>query len=155
MANGSEGSLNLNHIVDSMSEQAAQATSISSPPKPVLALPAPPPHDPDAPIKLNVGTSEPVSLYDKLGPTIVASDGSEYPFELPLRHQRATDDEELTFFALPSLAALSRIGNWAEMDELERSRVLRVLGARNKIRLEGKKAELEKLEQESGAEQLQ
>lgn len=45
--------------------------------KPLLALPAPPPQDPDAPIKLDVGTSEPVSLYDKLGPTIVGSDGSE------------------------------------------------------------------------------
>ena len=31
--------------------------------------------------------------------------------------------------------ALSRIGNWAEMDERERERVLRVLGKRNQIRL--------------------
>lgn len=40
------------------------------------------------------------------------------------------------------------------MDELERSRVLRVLGARNKIRLEGKKAEMEQLER-ARAEKLE
>ncbi|KAM0750791.1 hypothetical protein T439DRAFT_277615, partial [Meredithblackwellia eburnea MCA 4105] len=48
-----------------------------------------------------------VSLFDKLGPTVVSADGT-----------------------------LSRIGNWQEMDDRERTRVLRVLGARNKLRLE-------------------
>ncbi|ORY69174.1 hypothetical protein BCR35DRAFT_308207 [Leucosporidium creatinivorum] len=96
-------------------EESVSAPAPSSPPKPLLALPPPPPHDPDAPIKLDVGTSTPVSLYDKLGPTIVASDGT-----------------------------LSRIGNWGEMDKMERDRVLRVLGARNQIRLEEKKAQLER-----------
>ena len=41
------------------------------------------------------------------------------------------------------------------MDEMERSRVLRVLGARNKVRLEGKKAEMEQLDKERNAEQAQ
>ena len=38
---------------------------------------------------------------------------------------------------LPTLCqTLSRIGNWVEMDDMERMRVLRVLGKRNQIRLE-------------------
>lgn len=43
--------------------------------KPILALEPPPPRDSTSPIQLNVSTSEPVSLYNQLGPTIVASDG--------------------------------------------------------------------------------
>ncbi|GAA6007220.1 hypothetical protein JCM10207_001550 [Rhodosporidiobolus poonsookiae] len=81
-----------------------------SPAPPQLALPAPPQHD-DA-TKLEVG-GESVSLYDRLGPTVVNSDGT-----------------------------LSRIANWTEMTEPEKKRILRVLGARNQIRLEAKKAEL-------------
>ncbi|SCZ87809.1 BZ3500_MvSof-1268-A1-R1_Chr2-3g05277 [Microbotryum saponariae] len=80
----------------------------------MLALPAPETRSADDPIRLNVSTGESYSLYERLGPTIVASDGT-----------------------------LSRIGNWAEMDELERSRVLRVLGKRNQIRLEAKRNEQE------------
>ncbi|GAA6036536.1 hypothetical protein JCM8097_003553 [Rhodosporidiobolus ruineniae] len=78
-----------------------------------LALPAPPEHKEDDPVKLDVN-GEAFSLYDRLGPTVVNSDGT-----------------------------LSRIANWAEMGEAERARILRVLGARNQIRLEAKKAELE------------
>lgn len=45
--------------------------------KPILALEPPPirKNDDSNPIQLNVTTSEPVSLYNQLGPTIVASDG--------------------------------------------------------------------------------
>jgi hypothetical protein len=48
-----------------------------------------------------------ISLGDKLGPTVVHADGT-----------------------------VSRIANWAEMTEIERRNTLRVLGKRNKIRLE-------------------
>lgn len=41
----------------------------------------------------------------------------------------------------PIPQTLSRIGNWQEMDDLERARVLRVLGKRNEIRLTGLRAE--------------
>ncbi|GAA5825969.1 hypothetical protein JCM11251_000070 [Rhodosporidiobolus azoricus] len=86
-----------------------------------LALPAPPEQDADEAIKLDVGTGESVSLYDRLGPTVVNSDGT-----------------------------LSRIANWSEMTEHERNRILRVLGARNQIRLEAKKAELAGDSEEAG-----
>ncbi|KAJ3040904.1 hypothetical protein HK097_002441 [Rhizophlyctis rosea] len=46
-------------------------------------------------------------LYDQLGPLVVNEDGT-----------------------------LSRIGNWHEMSDFERKNVLRVLGKRNKARLE-------------------
>lgn len=46
------------------------------------------------------------------------------------------------------MQTLSRIGNWAEMGEAERERVLRVLGARNKVRLEERKAAAEREEAE-------
>lgn len=48
--------------------------------KPILALEPPPPRDSNSPIQLNVSTSEPVSLYNQLGPTIVASDGVSIRF---------------------------------------------------------------------------
>ncbi|SCV74951.1 BQ2448_7980 [Microbotryum intermedium] len=101
---------------ESSTETSAQQTfptkSTASATTPLLALPAPDATTTDDPIRLNVSTGESYSLYERLGPTIVASDGT-----------------------------LSRIGNWAEMDELERSRVLRVLGKRNQIRLEAKRNE--------------
>ena len=52
------------------SEAAAPAST-----EPLLLEQSPATSDPDAPIKLNVTTSEPVSLYDRLGPSIVSSDG--------------------------------------------------------------------------------
>lgn len=71
------------------------------------------------------------------------------------RWSRRGAPADLPLASLPARArtqtALSRIGNWAEMDELERARVLRVLGARNKVRLEDRKAQLDaedKLKQE-------
>merc|ERR1711939_457971 len=64
-------------------------------------------------IKLDVGSGEAASLYDRMGPTVVNSDGT-----------------------------LSRIANWAEMTPPERERILRVLGSRNKLRLDAKKQEL-------------
>ncbi|GAA5841721.1 hypothetical protein JCM3766R1_005161 [Sporobolomyces carnicolor] len=83
-----------------------------------LALPAPPPPTTSAPaaegaVKLDVSSGESVSLYDRMGPTIVNSDGT-----------------------------LSRIVGWHEMGPEERKRILRVLGKRNGIRLEAKKEEL-------------
>ncbi|KAI5474205.1 hypothetical protein MNV49_003893 [Pseudohyphozyma bogoriensis] len=85
------------------SPTTSEATTDSSKPS-TLMLEGPAPTDPNAPIKLDVGTSEPT---------------------------------------------LSRIGNWHEMDELERARVLRVLGKRNQIRLEERKAALEKEQAEA------
>ncbi|GAA6061743.1 hypothetical protein JCM10212_000476 [Sporobolomyces blumeae] len=101
-------------------ETAAPPPPASNPaptsPSSRLALPAPTPktetEDGQA-IKLDVGTGEVVSLYDRLGPTVVNSDGT-----------------------------LSRIVGWSDMGEMERSRILRVLGKRNGIRLEQKKEEL-------------
>ncbi|GAA5939691.1 uncharacterized protein JCM15063_005259 [Sporobolomyces koalae] len=92
--------------------QAAASGESTSSRKEPLALPAPPTAS-DAPIKLDVGTGESVSLYDRLGPTVVNSDGT-----------------------------LSRIVGWSEMGPNERTRILRVLGKRNAIRLEAKKDEL-------------
>ena len=51
------------------------------------------------------------------------------------------------------LQTLSRIGNWAEMGEAERDRVLRVLGARNKTRLEERKAVVEREEADKRAKE--
>ncbi|GAA5931427.1 hypothetical protein JCM1841_001664 [Sporobolomyces salmonicolor] len=94
----------------------ASAATASSSERAPLALPAPPQAlADDDPIKLDVNSGESVSLFDKLGPTVVNSDGT-----------------------------LSRIANWAEMGPAERARVLRILGARNQIRLEQKKEELER-----------
>ncbi|KAL8290601.1 hypothetical protein RQP46_002859 [Phenoliferia psychrophenolica] len=73
-------------------------------PKQPLAIEAP--SSSDDTIKLNVN-GDVVSLFDKLGPTIVSPEGT-----------------------------LTRIGNWGEMKDDERMRVLRVLGKRNQIRLE-------------------
>lgn len=49
------------------------ALAPSTSPDQPLAIEAPPAADDT--IKLDVSTSEPVSLFDKLGPTIVAKDG--------------------------------------------------------------------------------
>jgi hypothetical protein len=53
-----------------------------------------------------------VSLADKLGPAVVNADGT-----------------------------MSRIANWAEMTEIERRNTVRILGQRNKIRLEALRAQ--------------
>ncbi|GAA5851132.1 hypothetical protein JCM5353_004573 [Sporobolomyces roseus] len=100
-----------------MSEPTSQAplppALASDPSSTRLALPAPP--SSDEPLKLDVSTGESVSLYDRLGPTVVNTDGT-----------------------------LSRIMGWSEMGENERARILRVLGKRNALRLDAKKEELAK-----------
>ncbi|GAA5821006.1 hypothetical protein JCM3770_004467 [Rhodotorula araucariae] len=63
------------------------------------------------------------SLLDSMGPTVVNSDGT-----------------------------LSRIANWAQMIPSERARILRVLGKRNALRLDQKKAELAGQEEGGAAE---
>lgn len=104
-------------------EPSEQGSSAKCPTSPRLALPAPPPpitsgeRGPDetgeeAATQINVNGAS-VSLFDKMGPTIVNSDGT-----------------------------LSRIVGWPEMTPDERKRTLRVLGKRNQIRLEAKKEEL-------------
>lgn len=52
-----------------------------------------------------------VSLQDEMGPLVVNEDGT-----------------------------LSRIANWPEMSQLERERTVRILGKRNKLRLDNLKA---------------
>ncbi|GAA5864323.1 hypothetical protein JCM3774_002752 [Rhodotorula dairenensis] len=66
----------------------------------------------DEHVKLEVNGRS-FSLYDTMGPTVVNSDGT-----------------------------LSRIADWAEKTPAERERILRVLGKRNMLRLDQKKAEL-------------
>lgn len=121
-----------------MSEPSQNTTAQANPSttSPQLALPPPPPPDADAPLKLDVSTGESVSLYDRLGPTVVNSDGVRllFPFLATLHR--------LIFRRSRAMQTLSRISNWAEMTEPERERILRVLGKRNGIRLEGKRAEL-------------
>ncbi|KAK4049519.1 hypothetical protein OIV83_004016 [Microbotryomycetes sp. JL201] len=107
-----------------MSHQSPEVAEKTHPEAPKLALPAPvsqthdnrdggdAPSD-DQPTTLTVN-GQSVSLFDKLGPTVVNSDGT-----------------------------LSRIGNWAELLPHERANVLRVLGKRNQIRLQDKKNQLE------------
>ncbi|GAA5946821.1 hypothetical protein JCM3765_002031 [Sporobolomyces pararoseus] len=92
-------------------EAPAETSTTKSPTSTRLALPAPPAAGDDT-TKIDVNGAS-VSLFDKMGPTIVNSDGT-----------------------------LSRIVGWPEMTPDERKRTLRVLGKRNQIRLEAKKEEL-------------
>lgn len=71
-----------------------------------LPPPLPAPEEGDSPTTVEVNGAR-VSLLDKLGPAVVNADGT-----------------------------ISRIANWAEMTEIERRNTIRVLGARNKLRLE-------------------
>ena len=57
-------------------------TSESTTQKPTLALDSVP-ANPEKLIKLDVSTGESVSLYDQLGPTVVALDGVSLPAVLP------------------------------------------------------------------------
>ncbi|GAA5985271.1 hypothetical protein JCM10908_002596 [Rhodotorula pacifica] len=90
-------------------EYANEAVAPPSAEKPMLALPAP---SDDQHVKLEVN-GQSFSLFDKMGPTVVNSDGT-----------------------------LSRIADWAEKTPAERANILRVLGKRNMLRLDQKKAEL-------------
>ncbi|BGP57438.1 hypothetical protein JCM8202_001996 [Rhodotorula sphaerocarpa] len=93
-------------------EHANEAVAPASPAeKPTLALPAPSDADENH-TQLEVN-GQAFSLYDRMGPTVVNSDGT-----------------------------LSRIADWAEKTPAERERILRVLGKRNMLRLDQKKAEL-------------
>ncbi|XXG97433.1 hypothetical protein Hte_003734 [Hypoxylon texense] len=47
---------------------------------------------------------------------------------------------------------MSRIANWAEMAEIERQNTLRVLGKRNKLRLDALKAKAAQTTQQGGGE---
>ncbi|BGP42481.1 hypothetical protein JCM10450v2_006576 [Rhodotorula kratochvilovae] len=82
------------------------------PPAPKAPLALPAPSDDQGTTVLEVN-GQSFSLLDSMGPTVVNSDGT-----------------------------LSRIANWAEMIPSERARILRVLGKRNALRLDQKKAEL-------------
>ncbi|BGP00462.1 hypothetical protein RTBOTA2_004750 [Rhodotorula toruloides] len=84
--------------------EANQAT------KQPLALPAPSDGE-TARIEVN---GQSYSLFDRLGPTVVNSDGT-----------------------------LSRITDWAERTPAERANILRVLGKRNQLRLAATKDRLE------------
>ncbi|KAM0786616.1 hypothetical protein ACM66B_002069 [Microbotryomycetes sp. NB124-2] len=124
-----------------MSEQpqSTVTSEAASPSGSRLALPPPPPPSSHASESNDATTSLPddgqatattltvneqsVSLFDKLGPTVVNSDGT-----------------------------LSRIGNWAELLPHERANVLRVLGKRNQIRLEDKKRQLLEQQQQAQEE---
>ncbi|KAJ1477273.1 hypothetical protein T484DRAFT_1821986 [Baffinella frigidus] len=81
----------------------------------VLALPEPssmsPPLPSTSPFKVTVDGGS-ISLEDEMGPLVVGADGS-----------------------------LARIANWGEMDVEERARTVRVLGKRNKLRLEKLRAD--------------
>lgn len=88
------------------------------------------PANPDQVVRLDVSTGESVSLYDQLGPTVVGTDGVSRP--APLRRFACFSDD--------SSQKLSKIANWAQFGEVERANILRVLGARNKKRLETLKA---------------
>ena len=72
------------------------------------------------PTKVTVNGAS-VSFEDQMGPLVVAENGS-----------------------------LSRIANWAEMTPIERERTIRILGKRNKLRLDKLKAEHESPEDTSG-----
>ncbi|GAA5995713.1 uncharacterized protein JCM10292_004700 [Rhodotorula paludigena] len=88
--------------------EEANAAVAPSPPVP-LALPAPS-DDTAGTLEVN---GQAFSLFDKMGPTVVNSDGT-----------------------------LSRIVDWDIRTPAERANILRVLGKRNQLRLDSKKAEL-------------
>lgn len=105
-------------------------------PQELLLLEAPSEKQPatDA-IKLDVGSGEAASLYDRMGPTVVNSDGVS---------AACASSSSITakLWSCWNSQTLSRIANWAEMTPPERERILRVLGSRNKLRLDAKKQEL-------------
>jgi predicted Fe-S protein YdhL (DUF1289 family) len=74
-------------------------------------LPLPAPPEGGDAISLDVSGGGSTVKLDHLGPLVVGVDGT-----------------------------LARIGNWQEMSEIERQNTLRVLGKRNKLRLEKLKA---------------
>lgn len=58
--------------------------------------------------------------------------------------------DQLGPMVVNSNGTLSRISNWADMDEAERARTLRILGKRNMLRKEKLEAETEDGEEKSG-----
>ncbi|BGP26790.1 fungal specific transcription factor [Rhodotorula toruloides] len=86
------------------------ATDANQATKQPLALPAPADDDDIARIEVN---GQSYSLFDRLGPTVVNSDGT-----------------------------LSRISDWSERTPAERANILRVLGKRNQLRLAATKERL-------------
>ncbi|KAH7336424.1 hypothetical protein BKA65DRAFT_553075 [Rhexocercosporidium sp. MPI-PUGE-AT-0058] len=93
------------------SQTTSTSTSTSEiKPKQPLALPEIP-HNASTPTQLDLSTGSTSVKLDHLGPMVVNVDGT-----------------------------LSRISNWDAMAEVERENTLRVIGRRNKVRLETLKA---------------
>lgn len=88
------------------SENHGQQDESTSSAKPLPTLPAPEATGEGETTKLDVSGDGSTVKLDHLGPLVVNQDGT-----------------------------LSRIGNWAEMSEIERKNTLRVLGKRNQLRL--------------------
>jgi len=76
-------------------------------------LPAPDPNDSQDAPKIEVGSREGLK-FDVLGPMVVNTDGT-----------------------------LSRVANWQNMTELEKERTIRVLAARNQIRIANQEKKLQ------------
>ncbi|KAF8153983.1 hypothetical protein B0H34DRAFT_799897 [Crassisporium funariophilum] len=87
-----------------------------------LMLPAPTDSDPikSTVTKLDTTSNQTVKL-DELGPMVVNSDGT-----------------------------LSRIANWTQLTDMERERTLRVLSARNKLRLANEERKQREADQPAG-----
>lgn len=99
----------------------SSSSSRSSDPQPPLPPLPAPESEGGAPTTIEVNGAR-VSLADQLGPAIVNADGT-----------------------------ISRIANWAEMTEIERRNTVRILGRRNKLRLEALREGQEAEKQGSGS----
>ncbi|KZT71968.1 hypothetical protein DAEQUDRAFT_776180 [Daedalea quercina L-15889] len=104
-------------------------------------LPAPETQNSQDATKVQLGSEQGVK-FDALGPLVVNSDGSPPVMYLPRSDTHARSVNEQT---------LSRIANWPNMAEIERERTMRVLIARNQIRM----ANQEKRQQDQGPESTQ
>ncbi|TNY22856.1 hypothetical protein DMC30DRAFT_391111 [Rhodotorula diobovata] len=112
--------------LSSMSEPVDLATQHAAEPStsPKAPLALPAPSDVEGGVTQLEVNGQSFSLLGKMGPTVVNSDGT-----------------------------LSRIANWSEMIPSERARILRVLGKRNGVRLENKRAELAGQEGDGAAQE--
>ena len=139
--------------VDLATQHAAEP---STSPKAPLALPAP--SDVEGGVTQLEVNGQSFSLLDKMGPTVVNSDGVRRPLSLlsigPPRGACRLGGAADPFLAfLLAAQTLSRIANWSEMVPSERARILRVLGKRNGVRLENKRAELAGQEGDGAAQE--
>jgi hypothetical protein len=92
---------------DVAASDSVACSDVSPPTAPLLALPAPSDHQAEGDSAMQLTLGQRVSLEEELGPLVVNTDGT-----------------------------VGRISNWKQMTEGERASVLRVLGKRNKERLE-------------------